>query len=576
MLNLSDKELDRLAREAASEYDPGDLAGPGSWDRLHLRLDIETGYPRLNLFRSIRRMSFYYAPAILLLAGASYFLFRPSRSQSPTHPPGSPATAKSEPSASPPGRGIDQNQPAPANSDRSIRNPNNNYSSTSTKTSSPSASGATTYSRAEQGTLPTRSARPGQSVIPSEQTVATGSASETTTQPATKPASESTTKENDALGQNGLSSSSPGTPGTGQAATANGSAQQGTASANKGTASANNSGDRQIASSNATGNLPAGTASGFSHNNGRLHHAGHGITAPGGTTANGGTSSVNENTASGNENTASGYGNTAPGSGNSDLASPSYSTVSGINPTRRPDPVIDDAPLRKLAPVLTAKTAEPVNPGKTPSHSLHIDRRLQIGVSLAPDFTSVNSLAGDKPGSDIGITASYQLFSRWHLQTGFLLSHRNYTAAQEDYHVPYDYYRMNNMHDVYFVKGNLSLFEIPLNLRYDFSISGNTSFFVSGGVSSYLLTHENCNYYFDLFGRTVYQEFKYDDHQKSLFGTVNLSMGVETGLTNSLSLLIAPFMKIPTAGLGFGNIEMNSFGVEFGLKYAPVLRRKRR
>jgi hypothetical protein len=34
-------------------------------------------------------------------------------------------------------------------------------------------------------------------------------------------------------------------------------------------------------------------------------------------------------------------------------------------------------------------------------------------------------------------------------------------------------------------------------------------------------------------------------------------------------------MKIPTTGLGFGRIEMNSVGVEFGLKYAPVLRRKR-
>ncbi len=206
---------------------------------------------------------------------------------------------------------------------------------------------------------------------------------------------------------------------------------------------------------------------------------------------------------------------------------------------------------------------------------MRVNRSLQLGFSLAPDFTSVNSLAGDKPGSSIGITADYQLLNRLHIHTGFLLSHKNYTAAEQDYHVPYNYYRMNNMHYVSFVKGTLNLWEIPLALRYDFSVTGNTIFFISGGASSYMLTHENCNYYFDLFGRTAREEFKYGAHNLSLFSTVDLSMGVETGLSNSLSFLVAPYMKLPTTGLGFGKVEMNSVGIDFALKYTPVLKRKR-
>ncbi len=42
---------------------------------------------------------------------------------------------------------------------------------------------------------------------------------------------------------------------------------------------------------------------------------------------------------------------------------------------------------------------------------------------------------------------------------------------------------MNNMHYVSFVKGSLNLWEIPLALRYDFSVTGNTIFFISGGAS---------------------------------------------------------------------------------------------
>jgi len=51
-----------------------------------------------------------------------------------------------------------------------------------------------------------------------------------------------------------------------------------------------------------------------------------------------------------------------------------------------------------------------------------------------------------------------------------------------------------------------------------------------------------------------------------LFSTVNLSMGVETGLSNSLSLLIAPYVKVPTRGMGFGQVQITSVGLQFCLK----------
>jgi len=76
MLNLSDKELDRFSKEAAQEYEPGDVLGTRSWDRLDVRLTQEFG-PGWNLLRHIRRFPFYYAPALLLLLGVGYYLARP-------------------------------------------------------------------------------------------------------------------------------------------------------------------------------------------------------------------------------------------------------------------------------------------------------------------------------------------------------------------------------------------------------------------------------------------------------------------------------------------------------------------
>ena len=122
------------------------------------------------------------------------------------------------------------------------------------------------------------------------------------------------------------------------------------------------------------------------------------------------------------------------------------------------------------------------------------------------------------------------------------------------------------------------MMEIPLNLRYDFRLSGSTTFFISGGASSYLMTSEHSQYYFNYFGNQACLNFNKQEESKRknyLFSTVNLSMGVETGLSNSLSLLIAPYAKIPTEGMGIGQVQITSVGISFALKYAPVLSRKR-
>ncbi|WP_431217721.1 outer membrane beta-barrel protein [Puia sp. P3] len=186
-------------------------------------------------------------------------------------------------------------------------------------------------------------------------------------------------------------------------------------------------------------------------------------------------------------------------------------------------------------------------------------------------------MAGDKPGSTIGLTLDYQFANRWYLSTGLLLDRKNYAARAQDYHAPYDYYRANGIHNLDFVKGSFSMLEIPLNLRYDFSVAGNTLFFATAGLSSYFMTRENCNYYFNAFGpREECKSFNYSNNSSNLFSSVNLSLGVETGISDDLSLLIAPYIKLPSRNIGFGQVSMSSVGVTFALKFAPVISKRRK
>ncbi|MEJ0103665.1 MAG: hypothetical protein WDO19_14420 [Bacteroidota bacterium] len=45
-------------------------------------------------------------------------------------------------------------------------------------------------------------------------------------------------------------------------------------------------------------------------------------------------------------------------------------------------------------------------------------------------------------------------------------------------------------------------------------------------------------------------------------------------LSNKLSLIAEPYIKIPMEGIGFGSIKLNSAGVLFTLSVKPFARKK--
>ena len=123
------------------------------------------------------------------------------------------------------------------------------------------------------------------------------------------------------------------------------------------------------------------------------------------------------------------------------------------------------------------------------------------------------------------------------------------------------------------------MFEIPLNLRYDVSVQGNTTFFVNGGVSSYLMLKQNYLYYchsYNGFGSAGWYKQDFNSPQNFWLSTVNLSAGFEASLSNSFSLQVEPYIKIPMKGVGAGNVQLNSYGINLAFKFSPVLKSSRK
>jgi hypothetical protein len=74
MSNLSDKEIDRLSREAADSYEPD--TSSLSWTRLEQKLKEQMPERPPDGFQFGRINPYLWGPAVVLLAGASFFFIK--------------------------------------------------------------------------------------------------------------------------------------------------------------------------------------------------------------------------------------------------------------------------------------------------------------------------------------------------------------------------------------------------------------------------------------------------------------------------------------------------------------------
>ena len=222
---------------------------------------------------------------------------------------------------------------------------------------------------------------------------------------------------------------------------------------------------------------------------------------------------------------------------------------------------VNDAGLRSTTAANSGITAIK-NSGRKESSSLNITRPLHIGLLFAPDISNVASTLPTKLSTSIGITFGYQLSRNLSVNTGLLYTLKNYVAKGYDF--------KNDIWGPYLdhVVGNCNMFEIPLTLRYDFGRIGKASFFVNGGFSSYLMRKESYTYHFkdsSTFDST------YNTNKNYLFSIFSLSAGVEESLGKNLSIQAEPFVKLPLSGIGYGNIQLSSYGINFTLRYSPAM-----
>ena len=184
-------------------------------------------------------------------------------------------------------------------------------------------------------------------------------------------------------------------------------------------------------------------------------------------------------------------------------------------------------------------------------------------LALSPDFNSIENLGTSALGGTVGLLFEYKLSKKLILQTGITYSSKKYIGSFDDYHNWTDWkgYHPSKPTEV---DGGCKIIDIPINLRVNLFQKPKQTWFVSSGISSYLMTKESYTY---IYNWSPSKTSNWNDNSKYYWSVLNFSVGFDRQISKHFSLQIEPYLKTPLKSVGRGGVNLYSSGLLFSTKY---------
>lgn len=185
-----------------------------------------------------------------------------------------------------------------------------------------------------------------------------------------------------------------------------------------------------------------------------------------------------------------------------------------------------------------------------------------IGLMAGADLSFVKYQNVEPLGYNVGLLAGYK-FKKLSIESGFYFVKKNYYTSGEHFDkssIPYF-----DDAEILTVNGYCNMFEIPLNVKYDFSSRKKHTWFAAAGLSSYLMNKEYYNYDYIKDGMEHNGSRGYKHTTQDWFSVLNLSAGYELRTGNKTNIRIEPYYKTTLTGVGTGSLSISSVGINAGI-----------
>ncbi len=185
------------------------------------------------------------------------------------------------------------------------------------------------------------------------------------------------------------------------------------------------------------------------------------------------------------------------------------------------------------------------------------------GLTGNADISFIKFQKASSPGIGIGIIGGYHFKSGISIETGILYDKKSYYTKGEYF----DKGKLSYLQNVNLISadGNCHMWEIPLNFKYDFNTQKKHNWFVTAGVSSYIMNKEYYNFKYEKNGMINENAYNYYHSSQNWFSILNVGGGINIKTGNKYFLQAQPYYKIPLSGIGKGSLSLNSAGINISL-----------
>ena len=195
--------------------------------------------------------------------------------------------------------------------------------------------------------------------------------------------------------------------------------------------------------------------------------------------------------------------------------------------------------------------------------------KMAVRFGYSPDLSTVGFKNYSKPGKAVSLLVEYAVLRKLYIQTGVIGSIKEYRANAGEYELKK---YVTDIATPSTIDGICNMIEIPLGVRYDFTQTDRSRWFAGTGFSSYYLKKEKYTYNYVKHVPGSKYNWQGENTGLALFSHLNLSAGYEYRISNKLSLLAEPYLKVPLKGIGYGKVNLMTTGMWLSVRYTPVFK----
>ncbi len=190
-----------------------------------------------------------------------------------------------------------------------------------------------------------------------------------------------------------------------------------------------------------------------------------------------------------------------------------------------------------------------------------------VGLLTGPDLSTIKFQSVKQLGFSLGLLVGYRFNQKFSLESGLLWDKKYYYTKGEYFDKSKT--SMPSTENILNLNGYCNMFEIPLDLRYDFKKAGsNGLFFVKAGVSAYLMKKEMYDINAKNNGMNVSYPATYYNTSNNFLAVMQVSAGYEYAISHKTNIRVEPYLKIPLQKIGIGSMPISSAGFYLGITHS--------